>query len=110
MIVTLGELALNVNDVGRIDFRLDADGEPCLLEINTLPGLNPLVSDLCIMAAAEGLPYQTLITEILYLAAERQGLPLHAAEISQHIPQTASSTRAIKQATRCSPNGRHKQL
>ncbi len=88
--------ALNVNDVGRIDFRLDVDGEPCLLEINTLPGLNPLVSDLCLMAAAEGLSYHTLITEILYLAAERNGLPLHAAEISQHIPQTAFFNQSYK--------------
>ena len=66
--------ALQVNDVSRVDFRLGADGKPYLLEINTLPGLNPLISDLCIMAAAEGMPYQTLISEILYLAAERYGI------------------------------------
>jgi D-alanine-D-alanine ligase len=63
--------ALEVRDVSRIDFRLGADGEPYLLEINTLPGLNPLLSDLCIMAQAEGISHQVLITEILYLAAER---------------------------------------
>ena len=63
--------ALDVRDVSRVDFRLGADGEPYLLEINTLPGLNPLLSDLCIMAAAEGMSHQTLVTEILYLAAER---------------------------------------
>lgn len=63
--------ALEARDVSRVDFRLGADGEPYLLEINTLPGLNPLLSDLCIMAAAEGISHQTLITEILYLAAER---------------------------------------
>jgi D-alanine-D-alanine ligase len=66
--------ALNVYDVARVDFRLGAGGEPYLMEINTLPGLNPALSDLCIMAAAEGLDYQVLITEILYLAAERFGL------------------------------------
>lgn len=66
--------ALNVRDVSRIDFRLGVDGEPYLMEINTLPGLNPSVSDLCIMAAAGGMPYQVLITEILYLAAERYGM------------------------------------
>ncbi len=68
--------ALGTCDVGRVDFRLDANGEPHLLEINTLPGLNPSVSDLCLMAAAEELPYEVLITEILYLAAERFGLSL----------------------------------
>lgn len=67
--------AIEAKDVSRVDIRLDAQGEPRLMEINTLPGLNPYVSDLCIMAAAEGMTYQTLITEILYLAAERQGLP-----------------------------------
>jgi len=33
--------------------------------------LNPVVSDLCIMAQAEGMPYTDLINEILYLAAGR---------------------------------------
>ena len=66
--------AIGVCDVSRVDFRLDDEGEPYLLEINTLPGLNPAVSDLCIMARADNIPYQTLITEILYLAAERFGL------------------------------------
>lgn len=67
--------AIGTLDVARIDFRLGVDGEPSLLEINTLPGLNPIVSDLCMMATAEGMPYRTLITEILYLAADRYGLP-----------------------------------
>lgn len=67
--------ALGAADVSRVDFRLGSDGEPYLMEINTLPGLNPAVSDLCIVAAAENMPYPDLITEILYLAAERYGLP-----------------------------------
>jgi D-alanine-D-alanine ligase len=66
--------ALDVKDVSRIDFRMGADGEPYLMEINTLPGLNPKISDLCIMAASEQMQYQTLISEILYLAAQRFGL------------------------------------
>ncbi|MGW8144620.1 MAG: D-alanine--D-alanine ligase family protein [Anaerolineales bacterium] len=66
--------ALEVRDVSRVDFRVGADGEPYLLEINTLPGLNPNLSDLCIMAAAEGMSHHMLITEILYLAAERYQL------------------------------------
>jgi D-alanine-D-alanine ligase len=67
--------ALSVKDVSRVDFRLGVDGQPYLMEINTLPGLNPSLSDLCIMAAAEGIPYHELITEILYLAAERFSMP-----------------------------------
>lgn len=67
--------ALNVLDFGRVDIRLGAGGEPFLLEINTLPGLNPEVSDLCIMAKSEGLDYNLLINEILNLAAERYNFP-----------------------------------
>ncbi|MGD8603977.1 MAG: hypothetical protein PVF49_05310 [Anaerolineales bacterium] len=70
--------ALGVCDVARADFRLGSDGRPYLLEINTLPGLNPLISDLCIMAAAEGMTYHDLITEILYLAAGRNGMPFES--------------------------------
>lgn len=66
--------ALHACDVSRVDFRMGADGKPYLLEINTLPGLNPAISDICIMANAEGMEYNTLITEILYLAAERHGM------------------------------------
>ena len=63
--------AIGALDLSRVDFRLGADGQPYLLEINTLPGLNPIVSDLCIMARTEGMHYTDLINEILYLAADR---------------------------------------
>ncbi|NIW46459.1 MAG: hypothetical protein GWN14_16690 [candidate division Zixibacteria bacterium] len=69
--------ALNASDISRVDFRMGTDGKPYLLEINTLPGLNPAISDICIMAEAEGLDYNTLILEILYLAAERFGIPFN---------------------------------
>jgi D-alanine-D-alanine ligase len=58
-------------DLSRVDFRLGVDGKPYLLEINTLPGLNPRLSDLCIMAHAEGFHYTDLINEVLRLALER---------------------------------------
>jgi D-alanine-D-alanine ligase len=63
--------AIGALDLSRVDFRLGSDGQPYLLEINTLPGLNPVVSDLCIMARTEGMHYTDLINEILYLAADR---------------------------------------
>jgi D-alanine-D-alanine ligase len=63
--------AIGALDVSRVDFRLGDDGRPYLLEINTLPGLNPVVSDLCIMARAEGMHYTDLINEILRLAVDR---------------------------------------
>jgi D-alanine-D-alanine ligase len=66
--------ALGAFDVSRVDFRLGSDGQPYIMEINTLPGMNPVASDLCIMARTEGMAYAELISEILYLAAERYGL------------------------------------
>jgi D-alanine-D-alanine ligase len=65
---------LGALDVSRTDVRMDADGNPRLLEINTLPGLTAGYSDLCIEASAEGISYTDLILEILYLAAGRWGL------------------------------------
>ena len=67
-------IILGALDVSRTDFRLDHEGQPRLLEINSLPGLTPGYSDLCIQAAAENISYQELILEILYLAAGRWGM------------------------------------
>lgn len=61
-------------DVGRVDFRLDDEGAPFLMEINTLPGLNPVLSDIVIAARAGEVPYRTLISEILSLALRRHRL------------------------------------
>ncbi len=65
---------LNALDVSRTDIRLDDEGNPRLLEINTLPGLTPDYSDLCLQAKAEGIAYTDLILDIIYLAAGRWGL------------------------------------
>jgi D-alanine-D-alanine ligase len=92
--------SLGVCDVSRVDFRLGADGEPYLLEINTLPGLNPTVSDLCMMAAAERTAYQVLISEILYLAAERNGLPYRAGSLTR--PRSRVRARAVAQVAQAS--------
>lgn len=65
---------LNALDVSRSDIRLDDEGNPRLIEINTLPGLTRDYSDLCLQAKSEDLPYNDLVLEILYLAAGRWGL------------------------------------
>jgi D-alanine-D-alanine ligase len=67
-------LAIGAVDISRVDMRLNAQGKPVLIEINTLPGLTPAFSDLCIIGQAEGLSYRNLILEILYLGASRFGL------------------------------------
>lgn len=67
-------LAINALDVGRVDFRLDELGNPYLLEINTLPGINPRYSDIVFAARGEDMAYERLVNEILNLAAARCGL------------------------------------
>lgn len=66
--------AIDARDVGRVDFRLGPDCRPYLLEINTLPGLNPRYSDIVFGAAGMGMTYETLVAEILHSAAVRYGL------------------------------------
>jgi D-alanine-D-alanine ligase len=61
-------------DISRTDIRLDEEGNPRLIEINTLPGLTPDYSDLCLQAKAEGIRYEDLILDILYLGASRWGM------------------------------------
>jgi D-alanine-D-alanine ligase len=77
-----GHQAIGGLDVSRLDIRLDAAGEPRLIEINSLPGLSPGFSDLCVISQSEGLSYQDLILEILYLGASRYGLVVPSAEFS----------------------------
>ncbi len=66
--------AVGAVDVSRVDMRMDAAGNPRLIEINTLPGLTPGFSDLCVIANARGMSYADLILEILYLGASRFGM------------------------------------
>lgn len=66
--------AIGAVDISRVDFRLDERGRPLLLEINTLPGLNPTYSDIVMAARAEGIAYEALVNEVLNLAIARQGL------------------------------------
>jgi D-alanine-D-alanine ligase len=67
-------LLLNTLDVSRTDIRLDEEGNPRVMEINTLPGLTPDYSDLCLQAKAEGIRYEDLVLDILYLGASRWGM------------------------------------
>jgi D-alanine-D-alanine ligase len=79
-------LLLNALDVSRTDIRLDDEGNPRLIEINTLPGLTPDYSDLCLQAKAEGIRYEDLVLEILYLGASRWGM-LEPREDSSEPPK-----------------------
>ena len=70
--VTLGAWrALGCRDVARFDLRCDAQGRVRFIEVNTLPGITPGWSDLCMIAEGAGMSYQALIGEILQPAVER---------------------------------------
>jgi len=60
-------------DVARVDFRLDVNDnfKPYILEINPLPGLTPVISDLVMEAAAAGIDHTELVNMILYTALDR---------------------------------------
>lgn len=73
-LVMRAHVVIQALDVSRVDIRLNDKGEPVLIEINTLPGLTPGYSDLCLEANAEGITYEQLLLEILNLGASRWGL------------------------------------
>ncbi len=66
--------ALECRDVARVDLRADERGVLHFLEVNPLPGLHPVRSDLPIMARLAGVGYRELVGEILSAARQRYGL------------------------------------
>jgi D-alanine-D-alanine ligase len=67
---------IGCQDVARVDFRLDEhdDYKPYILEVNPLPGLAPVISDLVIEANAIGIGHTELVNLILEAAIMRYGL------------------------------------
>ena len=66
--------ALGCRDISRVDFRIGRDGIPYFLEVNPLPGLNPVSGDIVIMSGKMGWTYEKLIGSIVNAAAARYGL------------------------------------
>lgn len=66
--------ALECRDVARIDLRGDEHNRLHFLEVNPLPGMHPVRSDLPIMARLAGVPYEVLVGAILGAARSRYGL------------------------------------
>ncbi len=65
--------AVDGSGYGRIDFRIDADGKPWLLEVNPNPDSSP-DAGLANMAKAAGWDYDALVVRILDVALERAGI------------------------------------
>ena len=62
---------LELRDAGRVDIRMDRNGVPSFMEVNPLPGLNPVHSDLPIIAKQEGVSFKAVIREIIESALSR---------------------------------------
>jgi D-alanine-D-alanine ligase len=65
---------LNANDGGRVDLRMDENGNVNFLEINPLAGLNPIHSDLPLLSKLNNLSYQELMNRILNASIKRNQL------------------------------------
>lgn len=63
--------ALNAVDAGRVDLKADRHGRICFIEANPLAGLNPIHSDLPILARFYGIEYQQLMEMIMKAALKR---------------------------------------
>jgi D-alanine-D-alanine ligase len=63
--------ALDAVDAGRVDLKADRNGRICFIEANPLAGLNPVHSDLPILARMYGIEYQNLMEMIMNAAIKR---------------------------------------
>ncbi len=71
--VVLGAFkALECRDYARIDVRVDSTGTPYVIDVNTLPGLEPGYSDYPKSALAAGVSYIQLVDHLLGLALGRK--------------------------------------
>ncbi len=67
--------ALECTDFARVDFRIRTDtGEPYILEINPLAGLQEGISDIVMAGEADGVSFAALINGILDAALQRYGM------------------------------------
>jgi D-alanine-D-alanine ligase len=66
--------ALGCRDFARIDFRLNANDKPVFMEVNPLPGLNPVTSDLGLIAKGMNWTYEKLILAIFDAARKRHNI------------------------------------
>jgi D-alanine-D-alanine ligase len=65
---------LGCEDGGRVDLRMDRNGIPNFIEVNPLAGLNPHHSDLPLLSAMNGIPYNELMRRIMDSAIRKTGM------------------------------------
>jgi len=68
--------ALGARDYGRIDMRLNADGTPCFIEANLMPGLSNHGYLVRCFTLNKRTSYEDMILSIVGLALERRNMPI----------------------------------
>jgi D-alanine-D-alanine ligase len=63
--------AFTLRDVARVDIRRDREGVANFVEVNPLPGMNPVTSDLVILARLAGIEHEELIARVMAAAEAR---------------------------------------
>lgn len=65
---------LELRDAARIDLRINALGVPVVIDVNPLPGLSPVYSDLMLMSRLHGMDFTQVVRCIMQGALLRHGL------------------------------------
>ena len=73
-------------ELSRTDIRLRPDGVPFILEVNPLPGLDPVESNFPIMTRAAGIAYPALINRLVEFAVARCRQAAQTQEPSVSLP------------------------
>jgi D-alanine-D-alanine ligase len=70
--------ALELHDLCRMDLRMDAEGNPYILEVNPLPLLlpDPEQASFVYSSRVAGYTYETMVLQIIKVTAQRLGIPL----------------------------------
>ena len=89
--------AFGLRDVARVDVRRDRVGVASFVEVNPLPGVHPINSDLVILARLLGWSHEALISKIIGAATKRwasEATPVRAMKPSPALPLGGSNMRA----------------
>ncbi|MBU1044016.1 MAG: ATP-grasp domain-containing protein [Candidatus Omnitrophica bacterium] len=65
---------LGLADVARIDFRVDNQGVPKIIDVNPLPGLSPKYSDLMLISQLHNKKFVDVVDKILNISLKRNNI------------------------------------
>jgi D-alanine-D-alanine ligase len=99
--------ALDLNDLCRVDMRMDKNGQLYILEVNPLPLLLPDPQEASFVASAQaaGYSYGEMVNRILEIAAERLAIPLAASRTPQPMLSRPGYRSAQAPSPRSQPGG-----